>query len=90
MYENTLLIAYQNDPNKPCYITLVGGGVFGMNLDQIYRSIIRACILIARCGLSLDVRIVHHMRYVKELNKFGFSKKIFTGNENIPDSVWDY
>lgn len=64
MYENTLLIACMNNArtgqNRPCYLTQVGGGVFGMKHTQIIRAIQRACNVVARKGLSLDVKVVHY------------------------------
>ncbi len=87
-YENTLLTACQNN-SKICYITLVGGGVFGMNIDQIYRAIERACILTAREGGYLNVVLVHHNKLNENLKKFGFDGKVFYGNEIFDQSIWD-
>lgn len=64
MYENTLLIACMNNKktnqNKPCYLTQLGGGVFGMKHSQIVKAIIKACNVISKKGLNLDVKIVHY------------------------------
>jgi hypothetical protein len=64
MYENTLLAACENNmrngQNNPCYLTKVGGGVFGMKYEQITRAINRACQVVALRGLSLTVKIVHY------------------------------
>lgn len=93
IYENTLLMACLNNTdtgrNQPCYLTLVGGGVFGMNVDQIYRAIERACILIARNGFTLNVVLVHHQAYHPELLKFGLKPKVYAGNEQYDPSIWD-
>ena len=60
MYENTLLVASFVAPTVPCFLTLVGGGVFGMEHSQIQRAIQRACNIVALQGYSLDVRIIHY------------------------------
>jgi hypothetical protein len=66
IYENTLLIACGNNRNsgqdKSCFLTLVGGGVFGMEHDIIYEAINRACKSVVQRGLSLDVKVVHYWR----------------------------
>lgn len=60
MYENTLLAA--KNSSQPCFLTLIGGGTFGMNHSQIYRAIQRACNCLAMKGGSLDVRIIHYQK----------------------------
>ena len=66
MYLNTLLIGcinnYHNKTNKPCYLTKIGGGAFGMKHNYIITAIIRACNYIKKNGLSLDVKLVHHIK----------------------------
>jgi hypothetical protein len=86
VYESTLRLACHNNYAKPCYLTLVGGGVFGMDVLQIYRAIERACIIIARCGYQLDVRIVHYRRYHPLLQP---ETKMFDGTEKPAKSVWN-
>ena len=93
VYENTLLLAMENNKrsgfNQPCYLTLVGGEAFGMDVNQIYRAIERACILVARSGVTLDVRLVHYRKYNPALAKFGYKPKIFDGTEHFDRSIWD-
>lgn len=60
-YEATFYIALQNLRNTGCnklYLTLVGGGVFGNNLDWILSSIARALEIFA--FTELDVYIVSY------------------------------
>ena len=63
-YEMTLLIACRNNmkskQNKPCYLTKVGGGVFGMKDIHIVNAINRAKNIIINRGYSLDIKIVHY------------------------------
>jgi hypothetical protein len=89
MYENTLMLACANNirtkQNNPCYLTLIGGGVFDMKHSQIVRAIQRACNVIAKKGLSLDVKIVHYgntgAEYESIINQFPA--------EMNTNSVWD-
>lgn len=64
MYENTLLGACLNNINngekKPCFLTMIGGGVFGMKHSLIIDAIQNACQMIATKGYSLDVKLVHY------------------------------
>ncbi|ATZ80561.1 RING-finger domain containing protein [Bodo saltans virus] len=91
MYENTLLIACINNmksgQNKPCYLTQVGGGVFGMKQSQIVRAITRACNILSMKGLSIDVIIVHYSSVDTEYNIFNNIQFPLT-NIQI-NSVWD-
>ena len=61
-YINTLLIAYENNMknkcNAPCYLTLVGGGFFKMDIQLIKESIIKACEYIKEHGLTLNIYLV--------------------------------
>jgi hypothetical protein len=70
MYENTLLICLlnniNNNTNAPCYLTKIGGGVFGMKQSQIITAIQRACQTVADKGLKIDIKIVHHGYIDKE------------------------
>ncbi|ATZ80974.1 hypothetical protein BMW23_0929 [Bodo saltans virus] len=63
MYENTLHLAHLNNlktgENRPCYLTSLGGGAFGMNTSQISRAIQRACQIAAKKGFVLNVKLVH-------------------------------
>jgi hypothetical protein len=63
-YEITLLITCYNNIqsglNKPCYLTKVGGGVFGMKKNMIIRAINRACNIVKNLGYSLTVYLVHY------------------------------
>lgn len=61
-YDNTLLLSVLYNPHErtPCYLTRIGGGVFGMKDEQIMRAIVRACKNIAQNGFNLEVKIVHH------------------------------
>jgi hypothetical protein len=82
-YENTLINAsLMAHASSPCYLTLVGGGAFGMNLGQIHRAIERACIVTARKGVVLDVKLVHH-------GSCDETKKTYTGTETFRQSIWD-
>ena len=64
LYEITLLSScYSNIKNKcnsPCYLTLVGDGVFGMDPLIIIDSIKKACSNVVKRGYSLNVYIVHY------------------------------
>lgn len=64
MYENTLLIAYKNNYlsrlNEPCFLTKLGGGVFGMDDNIIILSINNAVKFMRRHQIFLDVYIVHY------------------------------
>jgi hypothetical protein len=66
MYENTLMVAVEqnkkNNKFEPCFLTLIGGGVFGMKHSQIKRAIVRACNIIAVKGHKLDVRVIHYKK----------------------------
>lgn len=70
VYENTLLSAvvnnFRNKKNMPVYLTMIGGGVFGMKHIQIKRAIVRACNIVAMKGYTLDVRLVHFGNFVPE------------------------
>jgi hypothetical protein len=82
-YENTLSVACLNNiDNNPCFITMVGGGAYGMNKKQINRAIKRACILTAKKGGQLNVFLVHHKN--EKIHK----NKIYYGNELFKESVW--
>ena len=87
-YENTLRIAIknnqQNHVNQPCYLTLVGGGVFGMDTNQIFRAILRACTLVAREGAQLDVKVVHYKQVNESFEFLGKKGMTITGQEEIP------
>ena len=64
LYEITLLSAcYSNIKNKcnsPCYLTLIGEGVFGMDPLIICDSIKKACYAVSKRGYFLNVYIVHY------------------------------
>lgn len=93
MYENTLLIAcdnnIKNNTNEPCYLTLIGGGVFGMKHFQIKNAIQKACNTIAKKGLSLDVKIVHYNyindEYIDIVTKYPAN---ITTNSVFDNNVW--
>jgi len=74
-YEITLLSAcyynIKNGINPPCYLTQVGGGVFGMDKRQIIRSIKMACNVVAKRGYSLNIIIVHHRNIDMDYNSIG-------------------
>ena len=62
-YEATLLAAVENagrNARAPLYLTLVGGGAFGNQLEWIAAAMERAFDQLADSGL--DVRIVHYSR----------------------------
>ena len=63
-YEITLLMACVNnmmkDTSSPCYLTQIGGGVFGMKKSLINKAITNACNLINSLGHNLDVFMVHY------------------------------
>lgn len=64
MYLNTLKQAYANNVknrvNQPCFLTLVGGGAFGMEHYQIARAIHNACLEMKNANMKLDVKLVHY------------------------------
>jgi hypothetical protein len=64
LYEITLLFSsYSNIKHKcnsPCYLTLIGGGVFGMDELIIFDSIKKACLAGLNRGYSLNVYIIHY------------------------------
>jgi hypothetical protein len=64
MYENTLLIAYKNNSilgrDEPCFLTKLGGGVFGMEDTIIINAIHSSINFMRRLQLYLDVYIVHY------------------------------
>jgi hypothetical protein len=90
MYENTLLLACYNNSlsgeSKPCYLTSIGGGVFRMDANQIRRAIERACHVVAKRGLNLDVIYVHYGSVMNEYSKIQTSYPLT--NVTI-DSIWD-
>lgn len=90
MYENTLFQACINNiesgENKPCYLTKIGGGVFGMKDSQIIRAIQRACNIIARKGLQLNVKIVHYGNIQQE---YAVLPTQYPINGHGTESVWD-
>jgi hypothetical protein len=90
MYENTLFAACMNNKNSgqnmPCYLTQIGGGVFGMEHWQIIRAIQRACQIIAKRGFNLDVKIVHYGNINPEYNKLPLHYPIYV---QFVDSIWD-
>lgn len=63
-YELTLLIACYNNnrigTNKKCYLTKIGGGVFGMNNNTIIKAIKRAIEIIKNRGYDLEICLVHY------------------------------
>lgn len=90
MYENTLMIAYMNNlrsgQNRPCYLTQVGGGVFGMKHSQIIKAIHKTCHVLAKKGLKLDVKVVHYGSINSKYNKLSEIYPILNDNI-INDSV---
>ena len=64
MYENTLLIAIKNNyklgTNQPCFLTKLGGGVFGMDDTIIIMAINNAINFIRQKKIFIDVYIVHY------------------------------
>ena len=59
-YEATLIAAAmyaENTGNRSCFLTLLGGGAFGNQIEWIEQAIDRA--LSACCDLDLDVKLVH-------------------------------
>lgn len=95
MYEYTLMIAVRNNmenrENKPCFLTQIGGGAFGMNQHQIYRAIKRACTIVARNGHNLDVKFVFYKPEHDLIRSYGMSNKIHTGatSDLWFLSIWD-
>jgi hypothetical protein len=93
MYENTLLIACMNNAisgqNKPCYLTQIGGGVFGMKHAQIIRAIHRACNIIANRGLNLNVKIVHYGSINPLYNTIPQMYPIHMNNNTNMPSIWE-
>ena len=89
MYENTLLIACENNKrsgqNRPCYLTKIGGGVFGMKPSQIARAIQRACQITASRGLILSVKLVHYEHIEKGYDIL----PLYPVQEVAVNSVWD-
>jgi hypothetical protein len=88
-YEITLLITCYNNIqsglNKPCYLTKVGGGVFGMKKNMIIRAINRACNIVKNLGYSLTVYLVHYGSI--EPNYEIFDKLVIPSLDN--KSIWD-
>lgn len=76
IYELTLLSACYNNivnnTNKQCFLTYIGGGVFGMDIKQIYRAIEKSCDNVEKYGFDLDVIIVD---YKKLQTKPSFDKR---------------
>jgi hypothetical protein len=64
MYENTILIAYKNNlelgRNEPCFLTKLGGGVFGMDDNIIIMAIRNAVVFMRKERIYIDVYIVHY------------------------------
>jgi hypothetical protein len=64
MYENTLLIAIKNNyklgSNEPCFLTKLGGGVFGMDDNIIIIAINNAIKYIRQKQIFINVYIVHY------------------------------
>ena len=64
MYENTLLIAYKNNSelgrNEPCFLTKLGGGVFGMDDNIIIMAINNSISFMRKEKIYIDVYIVHY------------------------------
>jgi len=63
-YEMTLLTAcinnMMNEIDAPCYLTQIGGGVFGMKKSLIMKAIKKACDTINSLGYKLNVYLVHY------------------------------
>jgi hypothetical protein len=61
-YENTLMLACLNNliNDKPVYLTMIGGGVFGMDHYLIKDAIKKSCVMIENMGYNLEVNIVHY------------------------------
>lgn len=91
MYENSLLAACLNNKklgkNRPCYLTHIGGGVFGMPHFIIKRAIQRACNIIAKNGLDLEVKIVNYKTISPIYDSVPKKYPIYTDIKS--DSVWD-
>jgi hypothetical protein len=91
MYENTLLAACLNNKisgkKMPCYLTHLGGGVFGMPHSQIKRAIQRACNIIAKNGLDLDVKIINYKTISHIYSTIPKKYPIYTDIKS--DSIWD-
>jgi hypothetical protein len=90
MYENTLLEACMNNIesslNKPCYLTKIGTGAFGMKDSHVIRAIQRACNIVANKGLFLDVIVVHYINIDEQYNiPLNYP---LTNSLNV-NSVWD-
>ena len=62
LYENTLLIAVMNNlllgQTRPCFLTKVGGGAFGMKDIHIVNAIKKACNNIYNLGFNLEIFLV--------------------------------
>jgi hypothetical protein len=90
MYYNTLVCAVHNNIksgiNAPCYLTMIGGGVFGMKHYQIVRAIQRACNVVAKRGYSLNVFVVHYMSINEE---YTILPHVYPINGINVLSVWD-
>ena len=71
-YEITLLIAcynnLKNKSNKPCYLTQIGGGTFGMKKEYIINAVIKACNEIKKIGYNLEVIMVHYRNIDSDYN----------------------
>lgn len=91
MYENTLLSACINNIKSkqfnPCYLTKIGGGVYGMDNNQIARAIQRACQIISLNGMKLNVVIVNYNNNI-ENNYLELPTKYPFQNASA-NSIWD-
>ena len=74
MYENTLLIAIMNNlllgEQKPCFLTKVGGGVFGMKNEDINFAIKKACKKIYNMGFNLEIFLIDLNKYDNDFEDF--------------------
>lgn len=91
LYEDTLISACYNNieskQNKPCYLTKVGGGVYGMNHRQIARAIKRACQIISVNGFNLEVKLVSINNNLE--NEYQELPKEYPLTNTSADSIWD-
>jgi hypothetical protein len=94
MYENTLVIAHlnniRNGSNSPCYLTALGGGVFGMNSSQIARAIQRACQIAAKKGFTMNIKLVHknNIDVIYKAIPSQFPLSTVIANSSWDDEAW--
>ena len=55
-----MLMSCLNEHTNLCYLTQIGGGVFGMKTSLIISAIKKACLNLTKKGYHLNIKMVHY------------------------------